>query len=433
MTRHQKHDYTNLVQRGRIHRSAYTDPDVFAVEMIRVFGGTWTYLGHESELPEPYDFKLTNLGLRPVILTRDGDGTIHGLFNRCSHRGVTVCAEPSGNARRFVCSYHGWTYLSDGRLAAVPFASSCGPEFDQTELGLGRVSRIDTHRGFIFGVLAPEAPSLHDYLGPVAERIDEWVDRSPAGELVVRHRVRKIAADANWKLYVDGAADGIHPLFVHRSYLTMGAERDGEGLFLSEFASGLEESGMYSQTLPHGHQFLDQRPSLLPSKWAATRAMPGTEAAVELLTARHGERVDEILEQTTVAGMNIFVFPNLSLVDNSIGVVQPRAVDRTEVHWHITSLADLDPVAVSLRMRIGEDFPNFGDTDDVEQWERAQRGLRDVPEVQWLRTTRGLGLDPEADDRGVSTVPITSEAPMRSYHTEWQRLMGLEPNWLDQD
>ena len=84
-------------------------------------------------------------------------------------------------------------------------------------------------------------------------------------------------------------------------------------------------------------------------------------------------------------------------------------------------------------MRIGEDFPNFGDTDDVEQWERAQRGLRDVPEVQWLRTTRGLGLDPEADDRGVSTVPITSEAPMRSYHTEWQRLMGLEPNWLDQD
>ncbi len=432
MTCHPKRNYADLVQKGRIHRSAYTDPDVFADEMIRVFGGTWTYLGHESELPEPYDFKLTNLGLRPVILTRDGDGTIHGLFNRCSHRGVTVCPEPSGNTRRFVCSYHGWTYLNDGRLVAVPFGSSYGPEFDQTELGLGRINRIDTHRGFVFGVLSPEAPNLHDYLGPVAELIDEWVDRSPAGRLVVRHRVRKIAADANWKLYVDGAADGIHPLFVHRSYLTMGAERDGEGLFLSEFASGLEESAMYSQTLPHGHQFLDQRPSLLPTKWAATRAMPGTEAAVERLTARHGERVDEILEQTTVAGMNIFVFPNLSLVDNSIGVVQPRAVDRTEVHWHITSLADLDPVAVSLRMRIGEDFPNFGDTDDVEQWERAQRGLRDVPEVQWLRTGRGIGLDPGSDDRGVSTVPITSESPMRSYHTEWQRLMALEPSWLDQ-
>ena len=107
MTCHQKHDYTNLVQRGRgrIHRSAYTDPNVFADEMIRVFGGTWTYLGHESELPEPY-------------------------------------------TRRFVRSYHGWTYLSDGRLVAVPFGSSCGPEFDQTELGLGRISRIGTHRGF---------------------------------------------------------------------------------------------------------------------------------------------------------------------------------------------------------------------------------------------------------------------------------------------
>ena len=430
MTCHRERDFAGLVQRGRIHRSAYTDPDVFDHEMIRVFGGTWTYLGHESEFPEPYDFKLTNLGLRPVILTRDGDGAIHGLFNRCSHRGVTVCPEPSGNTRRFVCSYHGWTYSSDGRLVGVPFASSLGPEFNRTDLGLGRIDRIGTHRGFVFGVLSPDAPNLNDYLGPVGERIDEWVDRSPAGELVVRHRVRKIAADANWKLYVDGAADGIHPYFVHRSYLKMGAERDGEGRFLSEFASGLEESDMYSQSLPHGHQFLDQRPSLLPSKWEATRAMPGTEAAVEQLTARHGEKVDEILEQTTVAGMNVFVFPNLSLVDNSIGVVRPRAVDRTEVHWHITSPADLDPAAVSLRMRIGEDFPNFGDTDDVEQWERAQRGLRDVPEVQWLQTGRGLGLGPEPDGRGVATVPITSEAPMRSYHTEWQRLMGLQPKWL---
>ena len=432
MTCDRERDYADLVQKGRIHRSAYTDPEVFADEMIRVFGGTWTYLGHESEIPEPHDFKLTNLGLRPVILTRDGDGTIHGLFNRCSHRGVTVCPEPSGNTRRFVCSYHGWTYSSDGRLVGVPFASSLGPEFDRADLGLGRIDRIGTHRGFVFGVLSPDAPSLRDFLGPVAERIDEWVDRSPAGELVVRHRVRKIAADANWKLYVDGAADGIHPYFVHRSYLKMGAERDGEGLFLSEFASGLEGSDMYSESLPHGHQFLDQRPSLLPSKWEATRLMPGTEAAVEDLASRHGGRVGEVLEQATVAGMNVFVFPNLSLVDNSIGVVQPRAVDRTEVHWHITSLADLDPAAVSLRMRIGEDFPNFGDTDDVEQWERAQRGLSNVPEVQWLHTGRGLGLDPESDGRGASTVPITSEAPMRSYHREWQRLMGLEPRWLDQ-
>ena len=399
--------------------------------MSRVFGGTWTYLGHESELPEPYDFKLTSLGLRPVILTRDGDGTVHGLFNRCSHRGVTVCPEPSGNARRFVCSYHGWTYASDGRLVGVPFAASCGPTFDRSELGLGRINQIDSYRGFIFGVLAPDAPSLRDYLGPVAERIDEWVDRSPAGELVVRHRVRKIAASANWKLYVDGAADGIHPYFVHRSYLKMGAESGGEGLFLSEFATGLEESDMYSQSLPSGHQFLDQRPSMVPSKWAATRTAPGMEAAVERLSASHGEKVDEILEQTTVAGMNVFVFPNLSLVDNSIGVVQPRAVDRTEVHWHVTSLADLGPDAVSLRMRIGEDFPNFGDTDDVEQWERAQRGLRDVPEVQWLHTGRGAGLD--VDEGGVtSTVPVTSEAPMRSYHREWQRLMSVEPNWLDE-
>jgi len=100
--------------------------------------------------------------------------------------------------------------------------------------------------------------------------------------------------------------------------------------------------------------------------------MPGTEAAVEQLTARHGERVDEILEQTTVAGMNIFVFPNLSLVDNSIGVVQPRAVDRTEVQWHITSLADLDPVS-------------------VQRWiTAADPDLDDMTPLNWLKTGRDV-------------------------------------------
>ena len=81
-------------------------------------------------------------------------------------------------------------------------------------------------------------------------------------------------------------------------------------------------------------------------------------------------------------------------------------MDRTDVYWHITSLADLDPVALALRMRIGEDFPNFGDTDDVEQWERAQRGLRDVPEAQWLRTGRGMGLDPELQSLTAVGVPL---------------------------
>ena len=126
-------DYGSLVRDDRIHRTLYTDPAVFADEMERIFGRTWVYLGHESEIPEPHDFKLTSLGTRPVILSRDSEGTARAFFNRCSHRGVTVCNEERGNASRFVCSYHGWTYSSSGELLNVPFPSGVGDSFDLGE------------------------------------------------------------------------------------------------------------------------------------------------------------------------------------------------------------------------------------------------------------------------------------------------------------
>src|ERR1700694_4293762 len=115
--------YEDLVEPGRAHRLIYVDPDIFSEEMVSVFAGTWVCPPHESEIAPPNDFRLSRLGLRPIIVTRDGDGEIHALFNRCAHRGSTVCQEERGNARRFQCSYHGWTYSSSGDLFTVPFES----------------------------------------------------------------------------------------------------------------------------------------------------------------------------------------------------------------------------------------------------------------------------------------------------------------------
>src|SRR5689334_22727213 len=115
------------VQEDRVHRAIYTDPAVFAEEMVKIFGGTWAYLAHESEIPEPYDFKTSALGLRPIILTRDKAGRVHALFNRCMHRGATVCREARGSAHSFTCPYHGWTYDCTGRLTGVSYPKGYGP------------------------------------------------------------------------------------------------------------------------------------------------------------------------------------------------------------------------------------------------------------------------------------------------------------------
>src|SRR5215210_7860267 len=93
------HDWDALVQADRAHRLLYTDPAVFQEEMQKVFGAVWVYLGHESQVPNKDDFIATKLGLRPVILVRDSAGTLRALYNRCTHRGSTVCRSAGGNAK----------------------------------------------------------------------------------------------------------------------------------------------------------------------------------------------------------------------------------------------------------------------------------------------------------------------------------------------
>jgi phenylpropionate dioxygenase-like ring-hydroxylating dioxygenase large terminal subunit len=126
--------WDHLVQDGRVHRSLYTDPAIFAEEMIRVFGGTWVYLGHESEISKPNDFVARTLGLRPIILTRDGSGKINALMNRCAHRGATVCRQREGSARYFTCGYHGWTYSNSGECVSVPGDDAYGPRLQARAL-----------------------------------------------------------------------------------------------------------------------------------------------------------------------------------------------------------------------------------------------------------------------------------------------------------
>jgi len=106
------YDWDHLVQEERVHRLIYTDPAIFEAEMTHVFGGTWTYLAHESEIPDENDFITRRLGLRPLIIVRDMNGTIRALYNRCTHRGTTLCRWDKGNSKSFQCPYHGWNFLN---------------------------------------------------------------------------------------------------------------------------------------------------------------------------------------------------------------------------------------------------------------------------------------------------------------------------------
>ena len=68
----------------RVHRSVFTDPDIFDLEMREIFDSCWLYIGHESQLPEHGDYIATRLGKHPVFAIRGSDGEIRCFTMRAA-------------------------------------------------------------------------------------------------------------------------------------------------------------------------------------------------------------------------------------------------------------------------------------------------------------------------------------------------------------
>lgn len=420
-------DYAALVREDKVHRTIYTDPAIFAEEMVKVFGGrSWVYLAHESQLPEPNSFLSVRMGLRPVIVTRDRKGGLHAVFNRCSHRAATLCREERGVAKSFQCPYHGWTFRNTGELVGTPWPKGYGENFDRSEHGLHRVARVESYRGFVFGTLNESAPSVVDWLGPAAGWLDYWIERAPRGEVVVRSAAHRMGYRGNWKLAYDNAGDGYHPAFSHRSLLAM-ASRLGDSKDMAYFGRSPDEGPMRTYMLGNGHSVIDQRPNYdgPGSFWANQRPQPGREWFEEKIRAEHGDDADRLLDLAIGSQINLSIFPNLLVIGNQIQVIEPLGVDRTQLTWHATTIGGVPPEVNTMRMRTQEDFPSFGEPDDQANFEEVQRGLA-APEAEWVLMNRGLGVTgwQEVGPDGVVSSAATDELHMRRYYAAWLETMS---------
>lgn len=417
--------WSDLVQPDRVHRDLYTDPGIFAREMSVIFGQTWVYLAHESQVPEPNSFVRAKLGLRPIIVTRDRKGGLHALFNRCAHRAATVCREDSGITKQFQCPYHGWTFRNTGELVGAPWPGGYGPDFDKSEFGLTAVTRVEAYRGFIFGTLNEDAPSLTEHLAGAVEWLDYWIDRAPSGQVHLRSGAHRMDYRGNWKLAFDNAGDGYHPAFSHRSLLDM-AGRLGDSKDMAYFGKSPDEGSMTVRQLGNGHSVIDQRTNFAApgDVWRNQRPQPGREWIEETLRERYPKDADDYLDLCAGSMINLTIFPNLLIIGNQVQVIEPLGVDRTELVWWASTVEGVPDVVNTMRMRTQEDFPAFGEPDDQANFEEAQIGLG-IGEIEWILMNRGLDVEgwDGTDEHGRRLSPVTDELHMRGYYREWTRLM----------
>ncbi len=172
------------IRPDRVHGSLYTDDAVFADELVKIFHDGWSFLGHTSEVPAPGDWVTRQLGVDPVIVVRDRAGDVHVLANRCSHRGVQLCNQPSGHSGSFSCMFHGWTYALSGELRAVPQPIGHCPT---GQLDLDRPAAVESYRGFIFANPSGTAGTLAEHLGTGGRELIDWAADSYCVPGATRH------------------------------------------------------------------------------------------------------------------------------------------------------------------------------------------------------------------------------------------------------
>ncbi len=423
------HELARLVRDDRVHDRVYTDPAIFELEMTRLWGRAWIFVGHDSQVPEPGDFITTRMGREPVIVARGRDGAINVLFNRCSHRGTRVCNEARGRAARFRCPYHGWTYAADGRLVGVPLGKSYPAGFDlkDPDLGLARPARVEAYRGFVFATMAEDGPGVVDWLGPAASILDDLCDRSPEGRVEFAGGVHKHVVHGNWKLQLENLNDLAHPAFVHESSIAAASPEDEAERFTPDDimkANGasnefLERAGVWAY--PNGHSYMGGLPV---ERAISDQAMADYRAAMD---AAYGPaRAAEILAVNRHQGI---LYPSLSVQAffQQIKVLHPVAVDRTEIYVYPMRLvgAPDEFFEVAIRFLDTVNAPSsLILTDDLEIYGRTQASFG-TPGRAWNIFANGADAD-RPDNRGGWQAPGSSELPMRNQYAAWRGLM-LDP------
>ncbi len=413
----------SLVQDHRVHRRIYVEPEIFALEMEQIFERGWVFLGHDSEIANPGDYKAVRFGSQPAIMTRDQDGGINVVMNRCMHRAATICQDERGNANFFRCWYHGWTYSNRGDLVGVPYPGGYGKGFDKGKFALIKAAKVATYRGLVFASLSPDVEELPDYLAGAKYYIDLFMDLSPEGAVDARVGMHKYGYDGNWKFQMENGVDGYHANFTHQAFF----EIQGKRLGRSVMKLFNENNPMESKDLGRGHSILDTAPKR-SSPRLVTNILRGNvskeagDAYVQSLVARYGDaRAAEILAASNV---NLAIFPNLLIIGVQLRQVIPVAVNRTDIFLTPTTLRGVPEEINVARLRAHEAFygpAGGGAPDDVEMFNRCTDGLA-VKGAEWLELSRGIDRETVSPD-GVVAAHLTDEVPQRAFYKRWREVM----------
>lgn len=188
--------------------AAYSNPDVFDAEVDAIFRKQWVCVARQEQIAQPGDYLCLDFFGQPIVMVRDLDGQLHAHASVCLHRAQPV-VEGSGNATRFVCPYHHWTYELTGELRSAPMMEGAEgfstDDFRLPSLGL------EIWEGFVFVNQDPYAPPLT----PRLSELQELIGNFDFSQQVVTETV-EFDSPWNWKILVENFMEAYHHIGPHK-------------------------------------------------------------------------------------------------------------------------------------------------------------------------------------------------------------------------
>jgi len=397
---------------ARVPYWVYQDEDNYRAELRRIFEGpVWNYVGLESDVAAPGDYRTTFVGEMPVIVVRGEDGALHAFENRCAHRGALIALDDGGAAtKHFQCVYHAWTYDLRGNLVGIAFekgsngrggmpASFCKAEHGPRKL------RTATLSGLVFASLSADAPPIEAYLGDEVRARLARVLHKPVQ--VLGRFVQ--ALPNNWKLYVENVKDTYHASLLHAFFGTFRITRltQGGGVLVS--ADGGHHT---STTIDRG----DDR----QSRAYREQGIRSEHAGYRLADPSLLDAVDEFHDGIQLQILS--VFPNLVVqqIHNALAVRQvlPKGPNAMELHWTYLGFADDTP---EMRRRRVKQANLVGPAGYVSMEDGCvggfvQRGAAAAPDE--------LSVVNMGGETAESQETRATEASVRGFWKAYRRLMG---------